>query len=140
MNDNFAAKFIWACAFLFACSLAVEKFLFKIGKMNLTTSWRKKSPQLLDWSKHKYISVFCFVSRYISIRSNRRSLLIIWAMFTYLQMFFELYYYCSSVTYVNYNNKFCIASPEAEMFCKKGAFKTCTEFTGKHWYCSLFLI
>ena len=55
----------------------------------------------------------CFISKYISIRSNRRSLLIIWAMLTYLLMFLELYYCCSSVTYINCNNKFCIASQEA---------------------------
>ena len=42
MNGDFAAKFIWACTFLFAYSLAGEKFLFKIIKMNLTNSGGKK--------------------------------------------------------------------------------------------------
>ena len=36
MNDDFAAKFIWTCPFLFAYSLAGEIFLFKIVKMNVT--------------------------------------------------------------------------------------------------------
>ena len=35
MNGNFAAKFIWACAFLFVYSLAGKIFLFEIVKMNL---------------------------------------------------------------------------------------------------------
>ena len=35
MNDNFAAKFIWACAFLFVYSLAGKIFLFEVVKMNL---------------------------------------------------------------------------------------------------------
>ena len=45
-------------AFLFAYSLAVEIFLFQMVKINLTNSWRKKSPQLLDQSQHNYISIF----------------------------------------------------------------------------------
>ena len=55
----------------------------------------------------------CFNSKYISIRSNRRWLLIIWAMCTYLQMFFQRYYYCSRVTYINYNKNLHMTSPEA---------------------------
>ena len=58
MNGELAAKFIWACAFLFVCSLAGEILLFKIVKTDLTNSRRKNSPQLLDHSKHKYISGF----------------------------------------------------------------------------------
>ena len=59
MNGDFDAKFIWAYAFLFVYSLAGEKFIFKMVKMmNLTNSRRKKSPQLLDQSKHNYISIF----------------------------------------------------------------------------------
>ena len=58
MNGDFAAKFIWACAFLFFYSLAGEIFLFKIVKTYLTNSRRKNSPQLLNQSKHKYISIF----------------------------------------------------------------------------------
>ena len=54
MNSDFAAKFIWACAFLFVYSLAGKIFLFKIVKMNLINSRREKSPQLLDQSKHKF--------------------------------------------------------------------------------------
>ena len=42
MNGDFAAKFIWACAFLFVYNLAGEIFLFKIVKMNLT-NLRQKS-------------------------------------------------------------------------------------------------
>ena len=47
MSGDFAAKFIWACAFLFVYSLAGEIFLFKIIKMDLTNSRRKNSPQFL---------------------------------------------------------------------------------------------
>ena len=54
MNDNFAAKLIWASAFLFAYNLA----LFKIVKMDLNNSRRKKSPHLLDQAKYNYISIF----------------------------------------------------------------------------------
>ena len=32
MNGDFAAKFIWACAFLFVYTLAGKTFLFKIVK------------------------------------------------------------------------------------------------------------
>ena len=58
MSGDFAAKFTWACAFLFVYSLAGEIFLFKIVKMDLTNSQRKNLPQLFDQSKRKYISIF----------------------------------------------------------------------------------
>ena len=58
MNGDFAAKFIWACTFLFVYCWAGETFLFKIVKMNLTNSQQKNLPQLLDQSKHKYILIF----------------------------------------------------------------------------------
>ena len=58
MNGDFAGKFIWACAFLFVYGLAGKIFLFKIVKTDLTNSRRKNSPQLLDLSKQKYISIF----------------------------------------------------------------------------------
>ena len=58
MNSDFAAKFIWACAFLFVYSLPGKIFLFKIVKMDLTNSRQRNSPQLFDQSKHKYISIF----------------------------------------------------------------------------------
>ena len=54
MNGDFAEKFIWACVFLFVCSLAGKIFLFKIVKMNLINSRREKSPQLPDQSKYKF--------------------------------------------------------------------------------------
>ena len=38
MSGDFAAKFIWACAFLFVYSLASEIFLFKIVEMDLANS------------------------------------------------------------------------------------------------------
>ena len=40
--------------------IEIEIFLFKIVKMDLTNSQRKNSPQFLDQSKHKYISIFAF--------------------------------------------------------------------------------
>ena len=61
MNGDLAAKFIWACAFLFAYSFACEIFPFKIVKMNLTNLRRKNSQQLLDQSKHNYISIFALL-------------------------------------------------------------------------------
>ena len=60
MNSNFVAKFVWARAFSFAYSLAGEIFLFKIVKMDLTNSRLKYLPQLLDQSKHNYLSNFAF--------------------------------------------------------------------------------
>ena len=45
-------------AHFFVYSLAGEIFLFKIVKMDLTSSRQKNSPQLLDQSKHNYISIF----------------------------------------------------------------------------------
>ena len=60
MSGDFAAKFIWACAFLFVYSLAGEIFVFEIVKMDLTNSRRKNSLQLFDQSKRKYISMFSF--------------------------------------------------------------------------------
>ena len=36
MNVDFAKTFIWACAFLFVYSLAGERFLSKVVKMNLS--------------------------------------------------------------------------------------------------------
>ena len=58
MNNDFAVKFIWTCAFLIVVSLGGKIFLFKIVKINLTNSRRKKSPQLLDQSKNNHISIF----------------------------------------------------------------------------------
>ena len=54
MNGDFVVKFIWEYAFLFAYSLDVKIFLFKIIKINLINSRREKSPQLSDQSKHKF--------------------------------------------------------------------------------------
>ena len=69
MNGDFAMKFVWACAFLFVYSLASEIFLFKIVKTGLTNSRRKNSPQLLDQSKQIHFNL-CFISKYISVKSN----------------------------------------------------------------------
>ena len=62
MNGEFAAKFIWACAFLFVNTLAGEIFSFKILKINLTNSRRTKSPQLIDQSTRKYIPIFALAA------------------------------------------------------------------------------
>ena len=69
INGDFAAKFIWTCAFLFVYSFAGEIFLFKMVKMNLTNSQRKKSPQLLDQSKHNYILIFALLAN--TFQSNQ---------------------------------------------------------------------
>ena len=68
-------------------------------------------PQLLDKPNTNTFSIF--ISKYISIRSNPRWLLIIWAIFTYLQIFLQLYRYCSGVSYITDSNKFCMTLPEA---------------------------
>ena len=60
MSSDFAAKFVSACVFFFAYSLAGEIFLFKIVKMDLTNSRRKNPPQLFDQSKRKFISILAF--------------------------------------------------------------------------------
>ena len=57
-NGDFDAKFIWACAFSPVYSLTGEIFLLKIVKMDLTNLQWKNSPQFLDQSEHKYISIF----------------------------------------------------------------------------------
>ena len=82
MNADFAAKFIWACAFSFVYSLAGKIFLLKIVKFatrKVVTTVRPIKTQ-----------IFNFVIKYISIRSNRKWLLMIWALSTYLQMLFQL--------------------------------------------------
>ena len=59
-------------------------------------------------------------------------------MSTHLQISSQLYYYCSRVTYINYNKKFCVASPEAVIkrcSIKKLLLKL---RTGKYDYRSLF--
>ena len=56
-------------------------------------------------------------------------------------MFLQLYHYCSRVTYINYNKKFSMASPEAVVQgCseRKLLLKLCAEFTEKHLCWSLF--
>ena len=69
INNDFAAIFIWVCAFLFVYSLAGEIFLLKIVKiMNLTNLQRKKSPQLLDQSKN-YLSTLS-VNTFHQIKSK----------------------------------------------------------------------
>ena len=123
MNGDFAGTFIWACAFLFVYGLSGGKL-----------------PELLDQSKQIHFNL-CFISKYISIRSNRRWLLMIWTIPTYLQMFFQLFCHCSRVNYINYNNKFCISrSSRPEVFCKKVALKTSAKFTRNHLCWSLFLM
>ena len=62
-------------------------------------------------------------------------------MSTYLQMFSQFYYCCTRVTYINYNKKFYMASPEAVVqrcSVKKLVLKPRAEFTGKHQCLSLF--
>ena len=86
INGDFAAKFIWACAFLFVHSLAGKIFLFKIVKMNLINSRREKSPQLSDNQNTNF--QLCHQINFHQI--NRRWLLIIWTLSTYLHMFFQL--------------------------------------------------
>ena len=57
MTCHFARTDIWACALTFFYSLSGKIFLFKILKMSLTNSRRKKSPQLLDQSKHMFLAL-----------------------------------------------------------------------------------
>ena len=96
----------WACAFLFLYSLAGEIFFFKIVKMDLTFNqfMTKRFATIFRPIKTQIDFNLCFISKYISIRSNRRWLLIIWIISTYLQMFFQLKCYCNRAIYINYNN------------------------------------
>ena len=57
MTNDFAVKYIWACAVGFISRLAGEIFLFKIVKMNLSKSRQKKKekkklPKLSDQTKY----------------------------------------------------------------------------------------
>ena len=59
----------------------------------------------------------------------------------YLQMFFQLYYYCSRVTYTNYNKISCLISLEAVVqrcSVKNLLLKLRAEFTEKRLCRSLF--
>ena len=111
MNGDFAAKFIWACAFLFVYSLDGEIFLFKKVKMDLTNSRRKNSPQLFDQSKRKYISIFAFSANTFQsdkIEDDCQK----YEQYPYPDVLSTLCH-CSRVIYITYNSKFCMASPEA---------------------------
>ena len=109
------------CAFLFVYSLAGELFLSKIVKMNLTYS------TIVRPIKARLHFNICFISKYFAIRSNWRWWLIIWTMSMYLQMVFQLWCYCSTVTYRNCNKKnvYDISRSSCpEVICKKAALKT----------------
>ena len=96
--------------------------------MDLANSRRKNSPQLFNQSKRKYIS----------IRSNRRWLLMIRAISISGRFFNFMPLQQGSLC----NYKFCMASSEAAIweFCKKAALKIYAELTGTHRCWSLFLI
>ena len=57
MNDDFAA-ILYGHAHFYLLVVWLVKYFFKIVKIYLTNSRRKKLPQLLDQSKRKYISIF----------------------------------------------------------------------------------
>ena len=152
MNSNFAAKFIWACAFLFVHSLAGEIILFKIVLMDLTNSRRKNSPQLLIQFKHKYISIFAFSANtfqsllYQQIHFNQIKLKMaannmsnihvspnVLSTLILLQQG-KLYKLQQQIMHGIFK------SSRPEVFCKKAAVKTYAKFTGKHQCCSLFSI
>ena len=59
---RFGCKIYLGMHILFVYSLAGKIFLFKIVKMNLTNLRLKKLSQLLDQSKHNYISVFALTA------------------------------------------------------------------------------
>ena len=112
MNDDFTAKFIWACAFLFVYSLAGEIFFFKIVKMNLTNSRRKKSPKLLVQSKHNQISTFAlspntFKSDQIEDGCCEQCSRISRCSFNFTTIA------AGNLSMINYNEKLCMTSPEA---------------------------
>ena len=92
MNDDFAAKFIWACAFLFVNSLAGEIFLFKIVKMDLTNLLRKNSPQIVRPNTNTFQSLLYqqiyFNQIKLKMAANNMSNIHVSPISTYLQMFF----------------------------------------------------
>ena len=102
LNANFAAKYIWAYALAFAHSLSCKIFLFKIVKINLTNSQWQKSPTIVRAIK---IRILSSASKHIAIRSNQRPFQIIWEIYMYLQLFFQLYCHYSRTTYMIYNVK-----------------------------------
>ena len=73
MSGDFAAKFIRAYAFLFVCSLAGKIFFLE----KLST---KKFATIVWLIKTQIHFNLYFFSKYISIRSNWRWLLIMWAI------------------------------------------------------------
>ena len=72
MTNNFAVKYIWACAVGFISRLAGEIFLFKIVKMNLSKSRqkKKKKKKIAKVVRSNKIHINSFVSKHISMKSN----------------------------------------------------------------------
>ena len=87
MSGDFAAKFIWACAFLFVYSLAGEIFLFKVVKMDLTNS-RSRQNCLTNQNANTFQSYLFQQIHFNQIKSkvaaNNMSNI-------HLQMFFQIY-------------------------------------------------
>ena len=90
MSGDFTAKFIWECGFLLVYSLDGEIFLFKIIKMDLTNSRRRNSPQLLDQSKRKYISIQSLLYQQIHFNQIKSKVAANNMSNIHLQMFFQL--------------------------------------------------
>ena len=87
MSGDFAAKFIWACAFLFVYSLAGEIFLFKVVKMDLT-NLRSRQNCLTNQNANTFQSYLFQQIHFNQIKSkvaaNNMSNI-------HLQMFFQIY-------------------------------------------------
>ena len=73
--------------------------------MGLTNSRRKDLPQLLDQSKREYISIFTLLAN--TFQSDQIEDGVSPDVFSCLMLLQQ------GKLYINYNNKFCMASPEA---------------------------
>ena len=135
--------------FLFAYSLAGEIFLFKIVKTDLTNSRRKNWPQLLDQSKHKYISIFALSANtfqsllYQQIHFNQIKLKMAANNMSNIYVSPDVLSTLMLLQQGKLQQQILhdiSRSSRPEVFCKKATLKTYAKFTGKHLCWSLFLI
>ena len=107
------------------------------SKMNLTNSRQKNSPQLLDQSKCKHISLLYQQIHFnlIKLKMAANNMSNVYVSLSTLMLFQQgkLYNLQQQMHGIS-------RSSRPEVFCKKAAVKSYAKFTGKHLYWSLFLI
>ena len=107
--------------------------------MNLTNSRQKNSPQLLDQSKCKHISLLYQQIHFNLIKLNMAANNMSNA-YVSPDVLSTLMLFQQGKLYNLQQQMHGISRSSAEVFCKKAAVKTYAKFTGKHLYWSLFLI